>query len=79
MAQARHELAAVYREIATPSKSDTAAEPEVKSRYQRLAESEEKAAIATEKMAATHAGLTLVSSQNAAPHRSVLGDAAYRR
>lgn len=75
LVQARRELAVTYREMAKPSESDSEAAHEMKSRYQRLAECEEKAAAATEKMATYHAQLALLlpSSQNAAPHRSVLG------
>jgi hypothetical protein len=74
-------MATIHRAMAAPSESDSASARETKRQYARLAENEEKAAAAAEKLAAYHLRLaaTIHNSSEAPEHRSVSGDAAYRK
>ena len=60
-AQACRRVAAIYREMAAPAESDSPQIREMKRQYALLADSEESAAVAAEKMAADH--LRLLNEQ----------------
>lgn len=60
-AQACRRVAAIYREMAVPADSDSPQIREMKRQYGLLADSEESAAVAAEKMAADH--LRLLNEQ----------------
>jgi hypothetical protein len=79
--QSRRSIAAIYREMAVPRESDSAQVREQKHQYERLAENEEKAALAAKKLVAYHARLAALLSQAApaAQHRNVTEDSAYRK
>jgi hypothetical protein len=79
--QSCRRIVAIYREMAAPSESDSASVRELKSKYERLADNEEKAALAAQRMATHYSRLAVLIQQSpdATKTRSLLGDSAYRR
>lgn len=79
--QSSRRMAAIYREMAVPSKSDSASARELKHQYERLAENEESSASSAKRMAKYHAHLAVLieHSPDVEKTRSLLGDSAYRR
>jgi prephenate dehydratase len=61
-AQSCRRIAAIYRGMAVPSESDPAQVREMKRQYTLLADSQESAAVAAEKMAADHARLLAIQA-----------------
>jgi hypothetical protein len=79
--QSCRQLAAIYREMAVPSESDSPSARELKLQYQRLAENQDRAAAAAGKMASYHtqlAGLTERPPVAPSP-RNVYADSAFKR
>jgi septal ring factor EnvC (AmiA/AmiB activator) len=85
--QSCRRIAAIYREMAVPSESDSAAVRKLKRQYERFAENEEKAAATAQRMAAYHARLAALMhrSPDVTKNSSLLLDSddccrgAYRR
>jgi len=79
--QSCRRIAAIYREMAIPLDSDSAALSELKRHYERLAEHEEEAAAtAAERMATYRAKLNALIRHSPDTTKHVnLGDSAYRR
>jgi hypothetical protein len=80
--QSCRRIAAVYREMAVASDSDSPSVRELKSQYASLAEGEEQAAVSAGKMAAYHTQLATLLHQSAvAPKTSRVEftSSAYRR
>jgi hypothetical protein len=79
--QSSRRIAAIYREMAVPSKSDSASAREQKHQYERLAENEESSASSAKRMAKYHARLAVLieHSPDAEKTRNLLQDKAYRR
>ena len=72
--QSHHTMALIYRQMAVANESDSASMRDLKRQYERLAESEEKAAAAHERLA------TFTSKTAPAPQRrNVIQDSAYRK
>lgn len=78
--QAHHRIAAIYREMAVISESDSASLRELKLQYARLAKEEESAALAAKTMAAYHTQLAAFLSRSAElTKHERYDDAAFRR
>jgi DNA-binding transcriptional regulator YbjK len=79
--QSHRSNAAIYREMAVSAESDSDSTRELKRQYARLAENEETAALAVEKLAANHAKLAALIHQSSdlTKQKNVFGDSAYRK
>jgi len=76
--QLSHRIAAIYREMAVVSPTDSDAVRDLKRRFSELADNEEKVAAAAKAMAGYHA--QLAAAQKPAPERHAnYGDSAFRR
>jgi hypothetical protein len=75
-----HRMAAIYRDMAALSDSDSAAVHDLKLQYGRLAQEEESAAVAARAMAAYHAQrVASISRPGKVTKHENYGDAAFRR
>lgn len=80
LAQSHRGMAAIYREMAVPAESDAAPIRDLKRQYARLAENEEKAALAAQKLATRHVQLAaLIERSPEVPAHVNYADPAFRR